>query len=170
MAKRKLYVIEPDPVTGILGQPKIMNPVETPTRPLTPEENAIVEELYRRKNGTVDSIVDYGAGRDKELKGHLPTHAYVTLTREISKSDDAVSMGERIGKKQVFPAGTTLKIVMVSRFGDCGVTDNLDAESGYFTRFAFDDPTIVDIRWQPTPTKEWKEFLSGIIAKAAPNA
>ena len=153
MAKR-LYVIEPDPVTGILGQPKIMNPVETPTRPLTPEENAIVEELYRRK----------ADGFDK------PTHAYVTLTREITKSDDAVSMGERIGKKQVFPAGTTLKIVMVSRFGDCGVNDNLDAENGYFTRFAFDDPTIVDIRWQPTPTKEWKEFLSGIIAKAAPNA
>jgi len=113
-----------------------------------------VEELYRRK----------ADGFDK------PTHAYVTLTREITKSDDAVSMGERIGKKQVFPAGTTLKIVMVSRFGDCGVNDNLDAENGYFTRFAFDDPTIVDIRWQPTPTKEWKEFLSGIIAKAAPNA
>lgn len=32
------------------------------------------------------------------------------------------------------PAGTIVKVVMVSRLGDCGVTTNLDAESGYTLR------------------------------------
>jgi hypothetical protein len=136
--------------------PTPLNPLATPVRTLTPEEKAIVEELYRRK-------INMGSSK--------PAHAYVTLTREITKNDDSLSLGKQVGKKQVFAAGTTLKIVMVSRFGDCGVTDNLNADSGgYFTRFQFDDPSIVDIRWQPTPTKEWNEFLSGIIAQTAPYA
>jgi hypothetical protein len=32
------------------------------------------------------------------------------------------------------PAGTVVKCVMVSRLGDCGVTTDLDAESGYILR------------------------------------
>ena len=32
------------------------------------------------------------------------------------------------------PAGTTVKIVMVSRFGDVGITDDLNAEFGYEAR------------------------------------
>lgn len=32
------------------------------------------------------------------------------------------------------PAGTKVKIVMVSRFGDVGITDNLAAENGYLAR------------------------------------
>jgi len=31
-------------------------------------------------------------------------------------------------------AGTRVKVVMVSRFGDCGITDRLWAETGYITR------------------------------------
>lgn len=32
------------------------------------------------------------------------------------------------------PAGTKVKIVMVSRFGDVGITDDLTAEFGYLAR------------------------------------
>lgn len=32
------------------------------------------------------------------------------------------------------PAGAHVKIVMVSRFGDVGITDDLDAEHGYHSR------------------------------------
>lgn len=32
------------------------------------------------------------------------------------------------------PAGTIVKVVMVSRFGDCGITTNLDALNGYDAR------------------------------------
>jgi hypothetical protein len=31
-------------------------------------------------------------------------------------------------------AGTEVKVVMVSRFGDCGITTNLEAENGYSNR------------------------------------
>ena len=34
----------------------------------------------------------------------------------------------------IWPAGTTVKIVMVSRFGDFGITDNVNAEHGYHAR------------------------------------
>lgn len=32
------------------------------------------------------------------------------------------------------PAGTIVKVVMVSRFGDCGITTDLKAENGYTAR------------------------------------
>lgn len=37
------------------------------------------------------------------------------------------------------PAGTRVKIVMVSRFGDIGITEKLDAEYGYAARVHLDD-------------------------------
>lgn len=37
------------------------------------------------------------------------------------------------------PAGTRVKIVMVSRFGDIGITEKLDAEHGYAARVHLDD-------------------------------
>ena len=36
------------------------------------------------------------------------------------------------------PKGTTVKIVMVSRFGDVGITPNLNAETGYLLRVPLD--------------------------------
>lgn len=36
----------------------------------------------------------------------------------------------------VWEEGKVVKVVMVSRFGDCGITDDLDAEFGYHTRVA----------------------------------
>ncbi len=32
------------------------------------------------------------------------------------------------------PKGTRVKVVMVSRFGDCGITTDLKAENGYISR------------------------------------
>lgn len=40
---------------------------------------------------------------------------------------------------RMVPAGTKVKIVMVSRFGDVGITDNLAAEYGYSARISLDD-------------------------------
>ena len=37
------------------------------------------------------------------------------------------------------PAGTTVKIVMASRFGDLGITRDLDADYGYEARVMPDD-------------------------------
>jgi hypothetical protein len=37
------------------------------------------------------------------------------------------------------PVGTTVKIIMVSRFGDVGITERLDSEYGYGARVQLDD-------------------------------
>jgi len=37
------------------------------------------------------------------------------------------------------PAGTKVKIVMVSRFGDIGITNKLDTDVGYGARVEFDE-------------------------------
>ena len=47
--------------------------------------------------------------------------------------------GEPIMVPRDIPAGTKVKIVMVSRFGDVGITDDLDAENGYGARIELDD-------------------------------
>lgn len=40
--------------------------------------------------------------------------------------------------EKVIPVGGTLKIVMASRFGDVGLTDDLQAEHGYHARVDLD--------------------------------
>lgn len=42
--------------------------------------------------------------------------------------------GDWISNPFVIKAGTKVKVVMVSRFGDCGITTDLAAKSGYTTR------------------------------------
>ena len=36
--------------------------------------------------------------------------------------------------EELFPEGKTVKVVMASRFGDLGITDNLNAQNGYCVR------------------------------------
>jgi len=45
----------------------------------------------------------------------------------------------------VWPKGTRLKIVMVSRFGDVGLTDGLQKTRGYTTRVMPDSGAIADL-------------------------
>lgn len=47
--------------------------------------------------------------------------------------------GEPAMKETNLPAGTTVKIVMVSRFGDVGITEDLHVEHGYGARVKLDD-------------------------------
>ena len=37
------------------------------------------------------------------------------------------------------PVGTKIKIVMVSRFGDVGITTDFNADTGYVARVSLDD-------------------------------
>lgn len=100
----------------------------------TKEEIAIIDELYRRKG---------------EYK---PTHAYVTITQPVVlrkwNGSHYPSVEANMTSVPV-PAGTTLKIVMVSRFGDCGLTDDLDADTGYSLRVDLDSEVLSNIRWSP---------------------
>jgi hypothetical protein len=109
-------------------------PAEDPPSRRTKAEVEIIDELYRRKG---------------EYK---PTHAYVTVTQPVVlrkwNGDHYPSTEANITNVHV-PAGTTLKIVMVSRFGDCGLTDDLDADNGYSLRVDWDSEVLSNIRWKP---------------------
>lgn len=73
--------------------------MERAKRKLTPEEDAVVQELYRRK------------------KRHEPCDAYVTTAAPVpmGSKDEKGPWGEN--PDRIIPAGRTLKIVMVSRSG-----------------------------------------------------
>lgn len=77
-------------------------------------------------------------------------NAYVTTTEEMSLTDwDGNHPYEEHTKVYNVPAGTTLKVVMVSRLGDMGLTDKLNVQYGYKTRVDLDSTAIKDLRWQP---------------------
>ena len=71
-----------------------------------------------------------------------PFH-YATLSRPVTMSvyrgywED----GEPAMDTYEVPAGTVLRIVMASRFGDVGVTDRLEDETGYGARVSPDELT-----------------------------
>lgn len=68
-----------------------------------------------------------------------------------------------------FRAGETVKVVMVSRMGDCGVTKRLDAEIGYGARFLPFELEPID----PVPETVCKlchyDFASGDHEKCTPD-
>lgn len=66
--------------------------------------------------------------------GHMLHQNYKLVTDvQFSKWNGRHPVDEN-SQKGVWPAGTKVRVVMVSRFGDCGITDNLQAERGYHAR------------------------------------
>ena len=103
-----------------------------PTRELTEKDKEIIDHLYRLK---------------AEFKD---THAYVTSTAPIQlKRWNGRHPYESNMKTVTVPAGRTLKIVMISRFEDFGLTDDLSADNGYEVRLPFDSDLIENLRLTP---------------------
>ncbi len=101
------------------------------SRTLSPSEDAAVIAMYERKTR------------------NEPPHGYVTTTVPLPMDEwngNHFPSVEANTKTHTIPAGATLKVVMVSRFGDCGLSDDLDADYGYGLRIAFEDDRIKDIR------------------------
>ncbi len=100
-------------------------------RELTDEEKAVIEKLYEKKKSLDNTI------------------GYVTTTMDVplGSKDDKGPWGEN--PDRVVPAGTTLKIVMVSRMGDCGLTDDLKATHGYAVRLDWESAAMTNIRLTP---------------------
>lgn len=115
-----------------------------PPRELTEEEEAIVGELWKRKCAQTDfEAVERG-------DPILPTHAYVTTNADLILHNwNGHHPVEENTTEVTVPAFSTLKIVMVSRFQDFGLTDDLDAQNGYQIRIPFNDARIVNLRWTP---------------------
>jgi hypothetical protein len=95
---------------------------------LTAQEKAIIRDLYK----------------DKSKKAYCTSAVPLTYRKwnKVHTVDDNTEIG-------TWPAWTTLKIVMVSRFDDCGLTDDLAAQTGYHCRVSWDSGDITDIRWEP---------------------
>lgn len=106
---------------------------ERAKRELTQSEAEVIDELYRRK------------------QRYEVTNGYVTTTEPIpmGSKDDKGPWGGN--PDRVIPPGSTIKIVMVSRMGDCGLTDDLTAETGYHVRLDWNDAAMSDIRLTKNP-------------------
>ena len=112
--------------------------VHRPIRSLKQSEKETIEKLYGEKEdrGCLNSSAFVTAAEDMILQHWNGDHPVGPNTKEVHVSK-----------------GSTLKIVMVSRFGDCGLTDDLEAYSNYGIRLYWNDAAMTDIRLtkQPTP-------------------
>lgn len=98
---------------------------ERPKRELSNDELVLLTSLFRAK------------------ANHRPIRAFVTLTEEIPFGSKEGGKGPWNGDyEKLIPAGTVMRICMVSRMGDFGLTDKLDADFGYGVRLAFDDAAM----------------------------
>ena len=102
----------------------------------------VIDELWHRKIGQQRSAYI----RDEK---RLPTHAYCEITEPLmlhkwdGKSWDD---GTPVYTHCSVPAGATLKIVMISRLGDVGLTDDLAAKYDYHIRIPWDSLIITNLR------------------------
>lgn len=70
----------------------------------------------------------------------MRTRPYPPLFANVNRN---VTMSEYLGywkndepkiREHILPRGARVRVVMASRFGDVGITDNLEAENGYGAR------------------------------------
>jgi len=95
----------------------------------TPEEQKLIKELY-----------------DAKAKFHHK-NAYCTTTQELELVDwNGKHPYEENIKTYKVPVGTIMKIVMISRFADIGLTDELNVKYGYKIRVDLDSKAITNIR------------------------
>jgi len=104
-------------------------------RKLTAKEELVLRRLYIAKEGFKHETAYCTAARGLVLHKWNGQHPVPENSTDVP-----------------VPAGTTLKIVMVSGLGDCGLTDDLDAQHGYHLRVDPDGDEIADIRTEREPT------------------
>ncbi len=75
------------------------------------------------------------------------------------------TLPERVENQGTIPTHTVVKVVMVSRFGDCGVTVNIAAENGYSHRCEPWELEKIDGEYYPTISAPPDDFLKGEFAK-----
>lgn len=104
-------------------------------RELSPQEESVVRALYEAK------------GRHQDMT------AYCTAAKPITISHwNGRHPVEENTQEVVVAPGATLKIVMVSRLGDMGLTDDLSVQHGYGARKDTHSSFLSDIRLTVEPT------------------
>jgi hypothetical protein len=103
-----------------------------PTRQLTHREEKLIDGMYADKM--------------------RPCLGYVTIVSPVPMGRSHPDKSPWEAPAKIIQPRATLRIVMISRFGDFGLTDDLDAELGYDVRLNFDDAAMTDIRLTREPT------------------
>lgn len=86
-----------------------------------------------------------------------PYTGYAELTRQaLMRSLDWTADGDPREDGVLVPAGTTVRIVMVSRFGDVGITTRLDTPYGYGLRTPPEDGLLKNCRLTRGTAREEK--------------
>ena len=113
-----------------------------------------MSEIDNEANKKADSASGVGVQRIvRRLVGDAGNHGWephkpMTWTARFATLRKPVTMRRYMGywnddgpvmKDTLCKAGERVKIVMVSRFGDVGITANLSAENGYGARLMLDD-------------------------------
>jgi len=93
--------------------------------------------------------LDRAAANHAMDRGWLPHKPETWPYRFATLKHEVTMLHLRDGKEVeiTVPAGAPVKLVMVSRFGDVGVTEDLTAENGYGVRLTLDD--LQDWRNEP---------------------
>lgn len=118
--------------------------VKYPPRELNDSDRAVIDELWRRKLLETDFEA---ISRGDKIE---PAIAYCTTTAEVQMSKwNGQHPPEKNTRIVTIPAGKTLKIVMVSRFEEFGLTNDLTSTHGYGLRLPWDDARIINLRWEP---------------------
>lgn len=87
---------------------------------------------------------------EMKCRGALGCEAYADLSRDVTIRGQFTGRHDKNGPMfspdQELKAGTTVRIVMVSRMGDVGWTASLGTETGYDCRTALNSDLLVNCR------------------------
>lgn len=127
-----------------------------PTNPAAPIKLTTAQARQLRAEGVEfwprydekHDLIGWKAGVEGGGEAHAPIETFQWVPHERKtwpwryatlKKDINFFYGDNNETEKIIPAGTTVKIVMVSRLGDVGITDDLSKDFGYQRRVSFDD-------------------------------
>jgi len=103
------------------------------------------QEFTRERNPNFFKLWDLMQQRHKKLKGWDSFEIYAKTTKDIEMDVwNGTHPVEGNTSTHVCKAGTKVRVWMVSRFGDVGVTDNLENPKGYDARGLNADVDLTD--------------------------
>jgi hypothetical protein len=114
----------------------------------------LYDNLCRSKEAHYEAIANLPACPSHRDWKRVPPVFQVEAYAELAKDVRAMSFS---GAPPNLPAGTTVRVVTVSRLGDMGVTRNLNALHGYEARVPPGKGYLINCRLTRKPAKAKKE-------------
>jgi hypothetical protein len=110
---------------------------------ITPENNPVFFELFELK------CVNKWRPEEKHLKDWGDYEIYATTTKDFTMSVwNGRHPVDENSTTYICPSGTRVRVWMVSRFGDAGITDNLVNPHGYNVRGVDADKDLINLEYK----------------------